>query len=195
MGTKGQVVDKFGDTVLCCGEIPGDSWRFRHDSAKQAIYQEAWLSKVPVDSEVYGLFGDLLPATLLEERGELQCTTVGPCSSRKGAELPSLKGPQHCLAELKCINAGRKWYLRGTKGKCMGRRAGRLNQEYEAKLRDLDNRFHGAALGGEDGLPPQPGLLFPASETWAVSIKDASFSVTDPSTSTSLYYISLSSGL
>ena len=24
VGTKGQVIDKFGDAVLCCHEIPGD---------------------------------------------------------------------------------------------------------------------------------------------------------------------------
>ena len=72
VGTKGETIDKFGDSVLCCHEIPGDSWRHRHDTVKMAIYLEAGLSKVPADCEVYGLFGDLLPAALLEEGGELQ---------------------------------------------------------------------------------------------------------------------------
>ena len=30
VGTKGEVVDRFGDAVQCCPEIPGDSWRTRH---------------------------------------------------------------------------------------------------------------------------------------------------------------------
>ena len=32
--TRGEVIDKFGDSVLCCKEIPGDSWRHRHDEIK-----------------------------------------------------------------------------------------------------------------------------------------------------------------
>ena len=43
--------------------------------------------------------------------------------------------------------------------KGVSRSAGRLKHEYEAKLWDLDHRFHGAALGGEDEVPPQPGPL------------------------------------
>ena len=46
VGTSGQVVDRFGDTILCCSEIPGDSWRHRHDTVKMAIYLEATLDKV-----------------------------------------------------------------------------------------------------------------------------------------------------
>ena len=70
--TRGEVIDKFGDSVLCCKEIPGDSWRHRHDEIKIAIHKEACLFKVPVDCEVYGEFSDLLSANLREEGGELQ---------------------------------------------------------------------------------------------------------------------------
>ena len=145
VGTKGQVIDKFGDSILCSQEIPGDSWRHRHDTVKMAIYQEACLSKVSVDCEVYGLFGDLLPAALLEEGGELQWGR-----SRQGKVpdykflLPSPEGPKPCLAELKIISAGKTWYPRGVEGKGTTRRAGRLTKEYEAKLRDYDVRFHGS---------------------------------------------------
>ena len=72
VGTKGKVADKYGDAIMCCQEIPGDSWRKRHDVVKQHLYLEAALSKVPADCEVFGLFGDLLPAALQEEDGELQ---------------------------------------------------------------------------------------------------------------------------
>ena len=64
--------------------------------------------------------------------------------------LPTPEGPQDSLAELKVVNAAVKWYPRGVKGKGTDRRAVRLNQEYEAKLRALDARFHGMAPGGTD---------------------------------------------
>ena len=145
VGTKGEVIDRYGDSVLCCHEVPGDSWRHRHDTVKMAIYLEAGLAKVPADCEVYGLFGDLLPAALLEEGGELQW---GRARQGKVPDfrflLPSPEGPRTCLAELKVINAGKTWYPRGTAGKGTSRRAVRLTTEYEAKLRDYDVRFHGA---------------------------------------------------
>ena len=107
-------MDKFGDNILCCKEIPGDSWRHRHDEVKMALYREACLAKVPADCEVYGLFGDLLPAALLEEGGELQWGRA-----RQG-KVPDFKfllstpeGPKPCLAELKVISAGKTWFPRG----------------------------------------------------------------------------------
>ena len=160
VGTTGKVIDRFGDSVLCCQEIPGDSWRHRHDTVKMAIYLEAGLAKVPADCEVYGLFGDLLPAALLEEGGELQW---GRARQGKVPDfkflLPSPEGPKTCLAELKVINAGKTWYPRGVAGKGTGRRAGRLAAEYEAKLRDYDVRFHGALPLRRGEPEPVPGPL------------------------------------
>ena len=154
VGTKGQVVDKFGDAVLCCTEIPGDGFRSRHDLVKQAIYKEACLSKIPTDLEVYGIFGDLLPASLTEEGGELQW---GRARQGKVPDfrflLPSPNGPEPSLAELKVISAARTWYQRGANGKGTERRAGRLNNEYEAKLADLDRRFHNGAEGQQQARP------------------------------------------
>ena len=72
VGTRGEVADQFGDAVMCCNQIPGDSWRHRHDKVKMATYMDACLAKVPADCEVYGEFSDLLPAVLQEEGGELQ---------------------------------------------------------------------------------------------------------------------------
>ena len=110
--TRGEVIDKFGDSVLCCKEIPGDSWRHRHDEIKIAIHKEACLSKVPVDCEVYGEFSDLLPAALREEGGELQW---GRARQGKVPDfkflLSSPEGPKPCLAELKIISAGKTWFL------------------------------------------------------------------------------------
>ena len=50
----GEVIDRYGDAIMCSKEIPGDSWRKRHD-----LVAEAALSKVPIDCEVYGLFSHL----------------------------------------------------------------------------------------------------------------------------------------
>ena len=120
-----------------------------------AVYREACLSKVPADCEVYGLFGDLLPAALLEEGGELQWGRA-----RQG-KVPDFKfllstpeGPKPCLAELKVISAGKTWFPRGVAGKGTDRRAARLGAEYEAKLRRYDIQFHGAGRQGE--LQPGP---------------------------------------
>ena len=112
------MVDKFGDTVLCCSKILGDAWWHRHDTVKMALYLEAVLAKVPADCEVYGLFGDLLPAALMEEGGELQW---GRARQGKVPDfkflLPSPEGPVQCLAELKVISAGKRWFPRGVTGK------------------------------------------------------------------------------
>ena len=160
VGSRGEVIDPFGDKILCCHEIPGDSWRHRHDAVKMAIYQEACLSKVPVDCEVFGLFGDLLPAELLEEGGELQWGRA-----RQG-KVPDFKfihqtptGPRPSLAELKVISAGKTWFPRGVMGKGTNRRAAKLTHEYEMKLHDYDVRFHGAPRRQAGEPEPQPGPL------------------------------------
>ena len=125
-----------------------------------AIYQEACLSKVPVDCEVYGLFSDLLPAELMEEGGELQWGRA-----RQG-KVPDFKfihetptGPRPSLAELKVISAGKTWFPRGVIGKGTTRRAAKLTHEYEMKLHDYDVRFHGATRRRAGEPEPQPGPL------------------------------------
>ena len=164
VGGRGEVIDKYGDAVMCCNEICGDSWRRRHDIVKQQIVTEATLASLPIDCEVYGLFSDLLPAQLQQEGGELQWGR-----SRQGAVpdfkllMPTPEGPIPRLAELKCINAGKTWYPRGEAGKGVVKRAAKLTYEYEKKLWTYDERFHGAdprpdgrRRGQEE---PQPGSL------------------------------------
>ena len=117
------------------------------------------MSSIHVDCEVYGQFSDLLPATLVQEGGELQWGRA-----RQG-KFPDYKflintpdGPESSLAELKCISAGKTWYPRGKKGKGTELRAGRLTKEYEGKLRNYDVRYHGAApyIEGEPEPPAGP---------------------------------------
>ena len=75
--TKGAVIGKFGDEVICCSELVGDTWRRRHDGVKQQVVNEALLSSVHLDCEVYGQFSDLLPNALEKEGGELQFAKAG----------------------------------------------------------------------------------------------------------------------
>ena len=122
---------------------------------------EAALSGVPLDCEVYGLFSDLLPATLEEEGGELQW------GRQRQGKVPDFKitfntpeGPVPRLAELKVISAGKSWFKRGVKGKGTSQRANRLTFEYEEVLRDFDVQFHGAqprqAREVGEPAPPEP---------------------------------------
>ena len=145
VGSKGEVIDRFGDKVMCCQEICGDSWRRRHDTLKQHITTETALAAVPLDCEVFGKFSDLLPASLLEEGRELEW---GRQRQGKGPDFEvtfsTPEGPAKRLAELKVVNAAVSWYPRGTKGKGADRRVKKLNHEYEEVLREIDVRFHGA---------------------------------------------------
>ena len=106
-----------------------------------------------MDCEVYGQFADLLPASLIQEDGELQW---GRARQGKVPDfkflLPTPDGPKSALAELKVLSCGKTWYPRGVKGKGTSRQAARLSQEYIGKLRDLDSRFHGTAIGASGPL-------------------------------------------
>ena len=162
VGRSGAVVDKFGDAVMNCHDIFGDTWRRRHDTIKQHIVSEAMLAGVHTDCEVYGLFSELLPHVLQEEGGELQWARA-----RQGL-VPDFKflmttpqGPQSFLSELKCISAGKSWFPRGVEGvKGTDRHANLLVNEYEAKLRKYDRRFHNRApVSQSQSQPLPPGPL------------------------------------
>ena len=160
-GGGGETIDLYGDTVMSSCRIPGDTWRKRHDTVKQHVMAEAAMAGISADCEVYGLFSNLLPAALTEEGGELQMARA-----RQGKvpdfrfRLPTPDGPKNCLAELKCISAGKTWYPRGTTGKGADRRADKLPAEYERTLRDLDVRFLGAApMRRGEPEPPAGPLL------------------------------------
>lgn len=40
VGRRGAETDKFGDADMNCHDLPGVSWRIRHDTAKSAIVAE-----------------------------------------------------------------------------------------------------------------------------------------------------------
>ena len=153
VGRRREVVDVYGDAIMNCGDIPGDSWRHRHDTVKQALVVECLASGLPHDCEVYGLFSDQLPAVVQEEGGDLQWGR-----SRQGLvpdfllRLPSPEGPSDSLAELKICSAGKTWYPRGREGRGTDKRAGGLAKLYHDKLAVYDRRFHGAQPGHDSPL-------------------------------------------
>ena len=143
---------------MCCKHIKGDTYRRRHDTIKQHVVSEAPLAGVPLDCKVFGQFSDLLPANLLQDRGELAAGR-----QRQGKvpdfliSFPTPEGPMPRYAELKSISAGVTNYPRGTRGKGTDRRARRLPAEYEGVLRDFDVRFYGAQPWlGKAGEPQGP---------------------------------------
>ena len=146
------MVDPFGDSVMNCRDLPGDSWRQRHDTCKVAIARECLASGLPHDVEVFGLFADLLPAVAFQQGGgDLEWARA-----RQGLvpdfrlRLPTPEGPSDSLAELKVISAGVTWHPRGRAGTGVDRRAAGLPALYNRKLARYDRRFHGT-VGNEAG--------------------------------------------
>ena len=58
----GPVLDMYGDAIMNCKNLPGDTWSHRHDTGKLAIVKECINAVLVHDCEVYGLFSDLIPA-------------------------------------------------------------------------------------------------------------------------------------
>ena len=54
-----------------CAKLLFDSWRHGHDDVKVALVSRAHHAKVEVDSEIFGLFSDLVPAAQMGQGGEL----------------------------------------------------------------------------------------------------------------------------
>ena len=68
----GVVIDKFGDAIMNCKHLPGDTWRARHDTGKLAIVDECLHSGLVHDCEVYRIFADLIPAQVVVQGEDLE---------------------------------------------------------------------------------------------------------------------------
>ena len=148
LGRRGAEIDVFGDTVMNCSELPGDSWRHRHDTAKTAIATACYEARLPADCEVYGLFCDLLPASEQNAGGDLEWGRARQALIPDyRLRLPTPEGSSDCLAELKVTSAGVTWYPRGVEGRGTDRRAGGLQGLYKGKLAKYDTKYHGTAPG------------------------------------------------
>ena len=73
LGQHGFLVDCYGDNLMSVTNIPGDSFRHRHDKTKTLINTLCLASNVKAECEVFGAFRDLIPLEQLQQgEGELQ---------------------------------------------------------------------------------------------------------------------------
>ena len=156
VGQEGQVVDKFGDTILCA-KLCFDTWRHKHDDVKLALVERAHHAHVDCDAEVFGLFRHLVPAVAMERGGEMEFARarngkvpdlafrlpVPPGPNLRGRGNRNQGQTTRQLAELKIINAGPSRYPEGSRDKAVDRRARLVPGEYRRALASLDSRFHG----------------------------------------------------
>ena len=64
-------VDAFGDVVMSA-TLCHDTWRTRHSDIMRAITAKAREARLEVETEVFGLFRDIIPAEAMGEGGELE---------------------------------------------------------------------------------------------------------------------------
>ena len=80
LGQRGLTVDVFGDNVMSVTNIPGDSFRIRHDKVKTTINSFCLNNNLRAECEVFGLFRDLIPTEALGQEENLQRGMKGrPC--------------------------------------------------------------------------------------------------------------------
>ena len=65
------MIDQFGDAVMCCKYLPGDTWRHRHDTGKLAIVYECLNAGLVHDCEDVRFMDYLLTSfqPMLSHRG------------------------------------------------------------------------------------------------------------------------------
>ena len=131
-----------------CAQLPGDSWRWRHDSVKLCLINICNDSKIRADAEVFGLFRDLIPPELVEQGGELQYgrQRVGLTPDLL-FRLPTPDGVVDQLGEVKAMSAGVSRYPPGRAEKQADRRARELPATYRRPLERLDQQYRGTAPG------------------------------------------------
>ena len=149
LGQHGLLVDSFGDSLMSVTNIPGDSFRHRHDKVKTVLNRFCLTSNIRAECEVFGAFRDLIPVQALEQEEDGLQRGRG----RQGLlpdfrlELPTPLGQSTFqLAELKFIGAAGRCYPRS--GTCarrkrgVERRAALLPGEYRRPLEKLDRKYY-----------------------------------------------------
>ena len=132
-------VDSYGDKVMAA-QLPGDTWRIRHDMIKSELNRLMLWCSLPSTCEVFGLFSHLIPQEGLNrlERGRARQGMVPDFL----VELPSQTGVKmKRLAELKVINCCPSRYSSGDRIKAVDRRSNLLQGEYRRKSKEAD-RLH-----------------------------------------------------
>ena len=124
-------VDLYGDKVMAA-QLPGDTWRIRHDTIKIELNRLMLWCSMRSTCEVFGLFSHLIPQEGLNrlERGRARQGIVPDFL----IELQSQTGGKVSrLAELKVINCCPTRYSPRDKTKAVNRRANLLQGEYKKK--------------------------------------------------------------
>ena len=136
-------VDLYGDKIMAA-QLPGDTWRIRHDTVKTELNRLFMWCSMPATCEVFGLFSHLIPQEGLnrlergrERQGMVPDFMVG-ISNPTGAKV-------NRLAELKVINCCLSRYPPGVREKAVDRRANMLQNEYRRKAREATG-YTGVAI-------------------------------------------------
>ena len=140
-----QVVDEFGDEVISAIMI-GDGNRTRHTQMEKLIIQKCRWAGVPIQSEVFHLFAQVIPQRGLSriERGRKRDGMV-PDFKFPGWEA----GEESFLAELKGISSNKTRYPRNPRPatRAVDRRAAGLTADYERIARKADEEYCGTPKG------------------------------------------------
>ena len=134
-------VDMYGDVVMAA-QLPGDTWRIRHDTIKSEINRLLMWCNMPASCEVFGLFSHLIPQEGLSrlEKGRARQCMVPDFM----IEFPNQTGGKtSTLAELKVINCCPTRYSLGDRAKAVDKRANLLQNEYKRKAREADRIYGG----------------------------------------------------
>ena len=152
VGARRAVAGPFGDELMCA-QLPGDSWRWRHDEVKLCLMNICNDSKIRADAEVFGLFRDLIPPELVQQGGELQYgrQRVGLTPDLL-LRLPTPDGVTDQLGEVKAMSAGVSRYPPGRAEKQADRRARELPATYRRPLQRLDQEVRGTPAGEKGAL-------------------------------------------
>ena len=148
-------VDLHGDRVMAA-QLPGDTWRIRHDTIKTELNRLMTWCNLPSTCEVFGLFSHLIPQEGLNrlEKGRARQGMVRDFF----IDVPSQTGGKMSrLAELKIINCCPTRYSTGERAKAVDKRARLLPNEYRRKAQEADRVYCNYA--GERTGPVERKLL------------------------------------
>ena len=138
----GKNLDEFGE-VLMCAKLPFDTWRIRHDSVKMMIQSLGIESGLIVDTEPFGLFSHLIPASAYSENGHLfhHRERQGLVPDFLVTSPPDHGQQSSFLCELKMISAGLTYYQSRSGDRSVEIRAKQLPKLYRDKAKNIDKTY------------------------------------------------------
>ena len=143
----GALLDAYGWNLSAARYMRGGDWDERHDSILQFLAEEGRKAGLRVNTEIYNLFAASCPQLAKPPRGGEYGTAKARQAMIPDAQILQGNGNTKStgLAELKIINCCPARYP-GTNGDTAVAARGKLIQgEYEAKAKDVEKHFEGAA--------------------------------------------------